>query len=109
MTTYNPIKVGDTANAGTLQLLGGNGAGADLTGATVVMQTPNRDPIPVVIVDAVTGIVRCPRSDLAPTGGRTVEGFDVEFQVTYADGSIQTFPEDDHDVLPVWVDLDAAT
>jgi hypothetical protein len=101
------LKTGDTAATQRVQLVGRDGP-AQLAGATVTMQVEDRPDLdfPVDIVDPAAGIVRVARGDLAPDG-RRVRRFMVEFQATYADGTIQTFPEDGYTRLTVWSDLDA--
>jgi hypothetical protein len=101
------LKTGDTAATQRVQLVGRDGP-AQLVGATVTMQVEDRPDVafPVEVVDAAEGIVRVARGDLAPDG-RRVRRFMVEFQVTFADGTVQTFPEDGYQRLTVWSDLDA--
>ena len=100
------LKTGDTAPTQRVQLVGRDGP-ADLTGATVVMQTDLRPdlPFPTTIVDPAAGIVTVPRGDL-DAHPRRVRTWMVEFEVTYADGTIQTFPEDGYLRVRVWSDLD---
>jgi hypothetical protein len=100
------IKAGDTAPAQRKRLKGRDGP-ADLSGATVVMQVRGREGVSfdVDIDDAQNGVVFVPRGDLEANGNRPVT-YDVEFEVTYADGSIQTFPEPGYEQVTVWPDLD---
>lgn len=99
------IKTGDTAPAQRIQLVGRDGP-TDLTGAQVVMQVRGRPGVsfPADVNDAETGIVFVPRGDLEPVNGRSV--FNVEFEVTFPDSTVQTFPEDGWIDLTVWSDLD---
>lgn len=103
------MKAGDTSPGPLKQLLDRDKAPADITGAEVVMQVRGRpgQSFPVDIIDAAVGTVRVPRGDLVPSNGRRWEAFDVEFEVTYADGVVQTFPEGPPDTLFVYADLDA--
>ena len=100
------FKTGDTAPTQRLQLVGRDGP-ANLVGATVVMQTDERPAVPfaVTVVDAPTGIVTAPRGNL-DADPRRVKTWMVEFQVTFSDGKIQTFPEDGYLRARVWSDLD---
>lgn len=108
MTTWTAIKVGDTVPGPRHQLFGSDGTAINLTGATVVMQTPGEDPLAVTVSDPPNGVVRVPRGTLAPANGALKTMLRVEFQITYSNGDIQTVPDDGHDVLPVWQDLDDA-
>lgn len=100
-------KQGDTAPMQTVQLAGRDGT-ANLTGATVVMQLAGTDsPIPCDIIDAEQGTVRPSRDGLpTPPPSRSTIRVNVEFEVTYADETVQTFPEDGYLTLLVWTDLD---
>ena len=103
------IKTGDTSPGPRVQLFGRDGTAADLTGATVVMQVEGRadTSFPVTVVDAATGIVRVPRGDLTAPDGRR-KPYRVEFQVTYLDTTVQTFPETEYALLTVWSQLDGS-
>ena len=103
------FKTGDTSPGPRVQLFGRDGNAADLTGATVVMQVEGRadTSFAVTVLDAATGIVRVPRADLAaPAGSRS--RYRIEFQVTYLDTTIQSFPENEYQTLTVWSDLDGS-
>jgi hypothetical protein len=99
------LKTGDTAPAQKVRLVGRDGP-VSLAGADVVMQVNGREdtPFPVTVDDAATGTVIVPRGDLDTQGTRT--RWQVEFQVTYANGDVQTFPEDGYLTVTVWTDLD---
>jgi hypothetical protein len=102
------IKTGDTSAGPRVRLVDRAGEAANLTGATVVMQVEGRPGVsfPVTIVDATAGIVRVARGDLTvPSGKRAT--YRVEFQATYADTTVQTFPENDYTQIEVWAQLDA--
>lgn len=103
------IKMGDTAPAQAVALMGRNGPPADLTGATVVMQVRGLDgsSIACTVDSATDGTVNPGRGTLAPDAGDDSKDFDVEFEVTYSDATIQTFPEQGYAKLTVWRDLDS--
>ena len=100
------IKTGDTSTGPRIRLVDRDGSPANLTGATVVMQVRNRpgEPFPTDVVDAEDGVVAVPRGDLE--GGSARQSWTVEFEVTYSDGTVQTFPEVGYLQLDVWSDLD---
>ena len=52
-------------------------------------------------------IINPGRGTLAPDAGDDSKDYDVEFEVTYSDATIQTFPEQGYAKLTVWRDLDA--
>jgi len=103
------VKVGDTAPAQAVELLGRDGTPANLTGATVVMQVRGLEgsSIACTIDSAADGTVNPGRGTLAPDAGDDSKDYDVEFEVTYSDATIQTFPEQGYAKLTVWRDLDA--
>jgi hypothetical protein len=105
MSTF---KVGDTTDGPRKQLLDRDGNPADLTNnLQVVMQVVGRDvSFPVTVEDAEQGIVVTPRGDLDVPTNRTQQRYRVEFEVTYADGTIQTFPEEGTDVVTVFAQAD---
>ena len=105
-TIYPAIKAGDTTDGPRLRLVGRDQTPANLVGATILMHIRGEPSLPVVIAEAADGIVYCPRGTLAPTTNQEVARFDVEFEVTYAGGTVQTFPEEGQDKVTVWIDLD---
>ena len=99
------IKQNDTASFITRDLKDAFGAPVNVTGATVVFSmrvkpagTLKVTRQPCVIVTAGTGRVRY---EWNPSDGdtNTADEYEAEFQVTYANGKIQTFPNDGH--IPV--------
>ena len=105
MTRTLTVKSGDSGPTQTVRLDGRDGP-ANLTGATVVMQVSGMETsVPCEIVDAEAGTVR-PQRDGLPvlSGDRMV--VNVEFEVTFSDQSVQTFPEKSYLNLEVWSDLD---
>lgn len=100
------IKTGDTSSGPRIRLVGRDGMPANLTGATAAMQVRGRpgDPFAVTVVDAEDGVVTLPRGDLEGGSGR--QQWAVEFEVTFSDGTIQTFPEVGYLQVDVWSDLD---
>ena len=106
MTTNAVIKFGDTTGGPRVRLTDRDGTGADLTGATVVLVVPGQPDIAVTVTDPAAGVVRIPRGTLAPPVGQVLVHMDYELQATYADGSVQTFPESGYERLTIWRDLD---
>ena len=106
-------KVGDTAPLPRYQLVDVDGTAADLSGATVVQRFAGAPALgsPCTIDGTATdGIVRLTsRDDLPePASGRQKVKVDFETEVTYSDGTIQTFPTVSYDSWTVWTDLDGA-
>jgi len=91
------IKQGDTSPALLADLETPSREPAQLVGATVLFHMrssrPNAQPLvaPVVVVDAELGRVRY---DWQPEDTAVSGDFEAEFEVTYADGSIETFPNE---------------
>jgi hypothetical protein len=99
-------KHGDTAPGQKVRLVGRDGP-AVLAAAEVVMHLAGHPDVswPATVVDANEGIVETPRPVL-PVEGRLSQRLRAEFEVTYAGGQIQTFPEDGYLTVTVWSDLD---
>lgn len=97
MTFY--IKQNDTSPKMLATLQNANGDAIDLTGASVRfhMRTVNGSASVVsaaaTIVNAASGIVRY---SWAAGDTATVGTYQAEFQVTYADATIETFPNDSY-------------
>ena len=97
------IKQNDTASFITRDLKDAFGAPVNVTAAAVVFSmrvkpagTVKVDAVDAVIVTAGTGRVRY---EWTATNTNTADEYEGEFQVTYANGKIQTFPNDGH--LPI--------
>jgi hypothetical protein len=93
MTNLFTLKTGDTSPSITYALLP---ATVDLTGATVRFSMRTRDDGTVIVNRAAAVIVTATppvvRYDWQ-AGNTTLAGrFDAEFEVTYAGGAIETFP-----------------
>ena len=105
-------KSGDTAPLRRYQLTDHEGNPVNLTGATIVQRFDGA-PVngsPCTIDGAATdGIVRlASRADLpVPPAGRPVT-FPFETEVTFADTTVQTFPETRYDSWVIWSDLDTS-
>jgi hypothetical protein len=104
MTTVK-IKSGDTAIefTSTLQT---NGTAVNLTGATVVMLLKLGDAAgtshSATIVSAAAGTVKCvPGGSFPTTAGRYLQ----EWQVTFSDTTILTFPSDGYNFVVILDDL----
>ena len=103
-------KAGDSYPLPRYQLLDGDSAPVSLVGATVVQRfsgAPASGSPCEVDGDAADGIVRlASRQHLpTPTPGRSVT-VSFETEVTYQDGTVQTFPTAGYDRWTVWADLD---
>ena len=97
------IKANDTASFLTRDLKDAFGAPVNVTGAAVKFSmrvkpagTIKVDDEDAVIVTAGTGRVRY---EWTAANTNTADEYEAEFQVTYANGKIQTFPNDGH--LPI--------
>jgi hypothetical protein len=99
------IKQNDTASFLTRDLKDAFGAPVNVTGAAVKFSmrvkpagTIKVDDEDAVIVTAGTGRVRY---EWTAANTDTADEYEAEFQVTYANGKIQTFPNDGH--IPVMI------
>jgi hypothetical protein len=98
------IKQNDTAPSLRATLLNGSGNVIDLTGATVRFHMRELGKTTIIInqactvVNAVGGIVQY---DWVAADTDVVGSYQAEFQVTYLDNSIETFPNDGY----IWVDI----
>ena len=106
MTTNAVLKSDDTTPGPRVRCTDRDGNPANLVGATVVLVVPGQPDIAVTVADAADGVVRIPRGTLAPPAGQVLVHMDYELEVTYASGSVQTFPEAGYSRLTVWRDLD---
>ena len=103
------IKQNDTASFITRDLKDAFGAPVNVTGATVKFSmrvkpagTVKVDDQDAVIVTAGTGRVRY---EWTAANTNTADEYEGEFQVTYANGKIQTFPNDGHIPIVVTDDI----
>ena len=90
MATTFYIKQGDTKPSLSAQLLS-DGSAVDLTGATVKFHMGTIIDATATIVDAATGNVRY---DWVTADTETAGLFRAEFEVTFSDGTVETFPND---------------
>jgi uncharacterized protein YfaS (alpha-2-macroglobulin family) len=103
MSETFPLKVGDTAPVLQATLSDNSGTAVDLTGAEVQFRLlePRGKTVKLsasaTIHDAPNGVVRYSwGTDDTDEAGR----YRAEFEVTYADDSVETFPNDGyHDVV----------
>ena len=105
------IKANDTASFITRDLKDACGAPVNVTGASVKFSmrvkpagTVKVDDQDAVIVTAGTGRVRY---EWTAANTNTADEYEGEFQVTYANGKIQTFPNDGH--IPVVITDDISS
>jgi len=82
------IKQNDTRPSLYAQLIQ-DGSVIDLTGCTVKLAIRGRPPQDAVITDAATGNVRY---DWTATDTANAGIYEAEFEVTFQDKSVQTFP-----------------
>lgn len=98
------VKQGDTAPLLIVGLEHDSDVPIDLTGATVEFHMKNRDS-GVVKVDAAATVHSIEdvevRYDWTAADTDTVGWFEFEFEVTFADGSVETFPNTGNDLLQV--------
>jgi len=86
------LKQHDTKPSYAAQLLQ-DGSAVDLTDATVKFHMGSVIDAPATIVDALTGNVRY---DWVAADTEVAGTYKAEFEVTFSDGSIQTFPNQDY-------------
>tara|TARA_B110000503_G_scaffold131136_1_gene205321 strand:- start:71 stop:391 length:321 start_codon:yes stop_codon:yes gene_type:complete len=101
------IKQNDTSPAIQATLKDATGSNVNLTGADVVMHMKSASGVlkvseEMTIVDAANGIVKY---DWVTGDTDTVDTYYVEFQVTYADLTVETFPNDDRAIILVKSEL----
>lgn len=100
------IKRNDTSPSLTYHL---RPSSVDISGATVVFNMSNKAGnvavlrAPVAIVKASGGAVV--RYDWQAGDTATAGEYLAEFEVTYADGAVETFPNDDYLIVPIKKDL----
>ena len=90
MATTFYIKQNDTKPSLSAQLLS-DGSAVDLTGATVKFHMGDSVDSAATVVDAATGNVRY---DWVTADTETAGLFRAEFEVTFSDGTVETFPND---------------
>lgn len=107
MSTFN-IKQNDTSPALQATLKDGSGVVIDLTGATVRFhmrplgsQTVKVDADATVVL-ASGGVVQY---DWIAADTDTAGYFVAEFEVTYADSSVETFPNREYINIRIWDDI----
>lgn len=104
-----PIKKNDTSPSLLATLQDGNGAAIDLTGASVrfLMRQIGSSAVKVdaamTVTDASAGSVRY---DWQAGDTDTSGSYQVEFEVTYAGGGIETFPNDGYQRVVIIDDID---
>tara|TARA_R110000823_G_scaffold139299_1_gene269048 strand:+ start:253 stop:573 length:321 start_codon:yes stop_codon:yes gene_type:complete len=101
------IKQNDTSPAIQATLKDANGSTINLNGAVVNIHMKSVNGVlkvdeQMTVVDADTGVVKY---DWVTGDTDTVGTYYVEFQVTYADLTIETFPNDDKAVILIKPEL----
>lgn len=93
------IKQGDTSPAFRVTLRSNTGAAVIVTGATIMFHmVPTEGGLPSVaaeaeVVDGLNGVVRY----VWAVGDTAVAGaYRAEFEVTFVDGAVETFPNSDY-------------
>lgn len=94
------IKQNDTVSDVTRDLKDAFGAPVNVTGASIVfsMRVKPKGSVKVsgaagTVIDGGAGRVRY---DLTASDTDTADTYEAEFQVTYSDGGVQSFPNDGH-------------
>jgi hypothetical protein len=117
VTTLRPVKAGDigeTRTVGLRETIGTTVTAVNLSAATQVLCRLRRGrqtaTLPCTILDAATGLVEVDcgtdeEYDWLPSRPDTGEWL-VEFEVTYIDGTVLTWPNDGYDIIEVFSDLD---
>lgn len=106
--SYFNIKRGDTSPSILANLISGDGGAANLTGATVRFHMRAQGAqtaivaAPAIIVSGTSGQVRY---DWQPADTATAGRFEAEWQVTYADGTIETFPNNGVEQIRITPDI----
>lgn len=95
------IKRGDTSPSIAFDLIS-DGAPVDLTGATVKFIMAGRINTAAAIEDAAAGTVRY---DWQPIDTAVSGVFNAEFEVTFADGKVETFPQAEYIQVVIKADL----
>jgi len=101
------IKQNDTSPALQATLRDANGLGVLLTGATIRLHMVPLNggttlDKAMTIVNATQGIVRY---NWVAGDTATVGTYSIEFEVTYSDGSVETFPNNDNLVVVITPEL----
>lgn len=104
------LKQNDVGGVIERTLRDGFGVPANLTGATMVFSmrvkpagTVKISAVAASLVDAVVGLVRY---TFTAANTDTADEFEGEFQATYSNGDVQTYPEDGY--IPIVVTDDIA-
>jgi len=92
MSSVFYLKQNDTRPSYVAQLLQ-DGSAVDLAGATVRFHMGSVVDAPATIVDASTGVVRY---DWLATDTAVAGTYNAEFEVTFSDGAVETFPNKDY-------------
>jgi len=106
MTFY--VKQNDTSPAMLATLQDANGTAISLVGATVrfhMRQIGRSDVVvdaPAIIVTPLEGLVRY---DWIAADTNIIGSYQAEFEVTYADASVETFPNDSYIAVEIIDDI----
>lgn len=101
------IKQNDTSPAYRVTLKDGNGDPVDVTAATIRFHMMDADGTVKVdaagsIVTAASGIVEY---EWSAADTDTVGTYRAEFEVTYSDGTIGTFPNSSYNIVKIFDDI----
>ena len=106
MSSTFKIKRNDTSPAISQQLLDSDGNAVDITGATIKFLMARRGPLKVngtaTIVTAATGMVKY---QWVAADTDTVGLYQIEWEVTYSGGGVETFPNEGYNYVHVETDL----
>ena len=100
VTTFH-IKQNDTKPSLSVQLLS-DGSAVDLTGAMVKFHMGTIIDAAATIVNAATGNVKY---NWAVGDTATAGKFNAEFEVTFSDGTVETFPNDGYLLINIMEEL----
>jgi hypothetical protein len=102
------IKQNDTAPALQASLFDASGAALDLSGASARFHLRKRDGTTTLIDAAATIVTASPAVvsySWAAGDTDTVGEYEAEFEITYADSTVETFPNRGYILVRIWDDI----